>query len=724
VLVNQYDPDLYDDGCMMFFGSDGFLYFSNGDVGGANDSYGAAQNISGGLFGGVFRIDVNQDPTKSHPIRRQPVSAYASNPPPSSTANYYIPNDNPFLDPGGSVLEEFYALGFRNPWRGCFDPPTGRIWFGDLGEDASEEVDIVVKGGNYQWGYMEGCVAGPKPTPSQIRGIDSPPLYCYPHTQGNEAVIAGFVYRGTQYASQLGGQFIFGDYISERIWAMNYNGDTAPTVTQLCTLPPTVAYANLSSFGLDDKGELYICRVGLGQNLWRLVLTNSASGGPLPAPWGNQDIGTVGLNGSASYSNGVFVVSGSGFDIWDPRDAFQMVYQPWTGDGQITAQVTSLGDTSPYAKAGVMFRNTLTSGSQHALMIVMAEQGTGFQRRLSPDGATTFTASVPAGVPYWVRLNRTGNVFSAYGSTNGVNWALAGTDTINFISNNVYVGLAVTSHNDTNLTTATFANVSVTGSGGGITNSGTLQGQDIGAVGLSGNTSLANGVYSVTGSGADIWGTADAFQFATEQWQGDGQILARVTGVQNSSAWAKAGVMFRQDLSAGSTHGLMLVSAGNGAGSEWRPTANGATSWTPGATNAAAPYWVALVRAGNIISGYGSTDGINWTQVDRKTAAMTDPVYVGLAVTSHNTSALNTSTFDNVTISGPSPKLSISRYDKAGRMLLQIPGNLGRQYTIQVSSNLTNWTNLATITNSSPTVTYLDGATNQTVRFYRTLLAN
>jgi len=172
VLVNMYDQHLWHNGGGMFFGADGYLYWSSGDEGDTDDFYHDTQKINKGLFSGVLRIDVNQDPTKSHPIRRQPISG--TNPPagwlPSFTTNYYIPNDNPFVNPNGSVLEEFYAIGFRSPHRMTLDPPTGQIWLGDVGDSSREEVDIIVKGGNYQWAYQEGYnFPGPNAKPAKIQ---------------------------------------------------------------------------------------------------------------------------------------------------------------------------------------------------------------------------------------------------------------------------------------------------------------------------------------------------------------------------------------------------------------------------------------------------------------------------------------------------------------------------------------------------------------------------
>ena len=282
VLINQFDQNIEHNGGAMFFGPDGFLYLSNGDEGGSDNFYGTAQKINQGLFSGVLRIDVNQNAITSHPIRRQPLSGAAppGGWPQSFTANYYIPNDNPFVNPNGSVLEEFYALGFRSPHRMTLDPPTGRIWLGDVGDSAREEVDLIVKGGNYQWDYQEGLnFAGPTAKPAVLIGIDTPPIYDYPHQNGDSCVIGGYVYRGALH-SDLWGLYIFGDNYSGRIWSMAYDGTNAPVVNYLCNMPPGVGYSGLSSFGLDQNNELYMCQMGpLGQ-IWKLARSGPATAQP------------------------------------------------------------------------------------------------------------------------------------------------------------------------------------------------------------------------------------------------------------------------------------------------------------------------------------------------------------------------------------------------------------------------------------------------------------
>jgi uncharacterized repeat protein (TIGR03806 family) len=281
VLINQFDVNLWHNGGGMFFGSDGFLYLSNGDGGGDNDPQNNTQRIDFGLFSGVLRIDVDQNPARSHPIRRQPQSA-ASPPtgwPASYSSNYFIPNDNPWLNAGGSVLEEFWAIGLRSPHRMTFDPPTGQIWNGDVGKDTREEVNLIVRGGNYQWAYMEGTIAGPKTNPPALLGTEQPPVYDYLHADANACVIGGYVYRGTQHAADLSGKYIFGDNFSARIWALTYS-PTGSTVTYLCSMPAGKNYTGLSSFGLDQNNELYMCQMGAAGQIWKLA----RSGAPSPQP--------------------------------------------------------------------------------------------------------------------------------------------------------------------------------------------------------------------------------------------------------------------------------------------------------------------------------------------------------------------------------------------------------------------------------------------------------
>ena len=175
--------------------------------------------------------------------------------------------------------------------------------------------------------------------------------------------------------------------------------------------------------------------------------------------WQKRDIGSVAAAGSASSASCVWTIGGSGADIWGTADEFYYVYQSLSGDGQIIARVASITNTDSWAKAGVMIRETLNADSKHAMMVVTSGNGTAFQRRTSTGGSSD-NDNVPGRVaPYWVKLTRVGNTFSGYESSNGSAWTQVGSSVSITMATDVYVGLAVTSHNDGVLCTAVIDNV-------------------------------------------------------------------------------------------------------------------------------------------------------------------------------------------------------------------------------------------------------------------------
>jgi regulation of enolase protein 1 (concanavalin A-like superfamily) len=196
------------------------------------------------------------------------------------------------------------------------------------------------------------------------------------------------------------------------------------------------------------------------------LTVNPPAGGSLPSPWVDADVGAVGATGSASYSAGTFTVAGAGADIWGTADGFNFVYETLTGDGSIVAEVTGLGNTDPWAKAGVMIRETLNANSSFADTLVTPGNGSTFQWRASTGASAQSTTGPSVAAPYWVKLERAGNAFTGSISTNGTSWTGVGTATIPMAAT-IYIGMAVTSHKAGTTTAATMGSVSVGGGGSG-----------------------------------------------------------------------------------------------------------------------------------------------------------------------------------------------------------------------------------------------------------------
>ncbi len=218
-------------GWIGFGPNDGFLYIATGDGGSGGDPQNYAQRINT-LLGKILCIDVDSD------------------------SLYDIPPTNPFIDSTNvQVRKEIYAWGLRNPWRSSFDAITNRLWVGDVGQGAWEEVDIVENGKNYGWRCYEGNHN------YNTSGCNYPeyiyPVWEYDHGQGY-SITGGYVYRGSN-VPELLEKYIYADYGSRRIWALTYDGINPPTNQLLLT-----AASSPSSFGMDQFNELYV--VGFSPN--------------------------------------------------------------------------------------------------------------------------------------------------------------------------------------------------------------------------------------------------------------------------------------------------------------------------------------------------------------------------------------------------------------------------------------------------------------------------
>jgi glucose/arabinose dehydrogenase len=255
VLIDQLDAHDAHNGGSLAFGPDGCLYLSLGDD--ANQKLNA-QTISRNLFSGILRLDVDcRGGSFSHPPPRQPQYG--------RTAGYYIPQDNPFVGQAG-VLEEFYALGLRNPWRMSFDRLTGRLYVGDVGERKREEISVVDSGSNLGWPYAEGMLVAADSDPqADVRpecylGRETWPIHDYPRDWAHRCVIGGHVYRGNQFP-ELAGKYIYADQ-SGRIFALQLsaNGRSVQGKVLLAVVPNLVM--GISSLDVDERGEMVISTIG------------------------------------------------------------------------------------------------------------------------------------------------------------------------------------------------------------------------------------------------------------------------------------------------------------------------------------------------------------------------------------------------------------------------------------------------------------------------------
>jgi uncharacterized repeat protein (TIGR03806 family) len=276
ILIDQQDQNLWHQGGSLFFHpEDGFLYLTLGDEGSAGCPYDNCQIVDRDLFGGVLRIDVDQVGGEvSHPIIRQPVSG--------STANYYIPNDNPFV--GQVALEEFYAIGLRSPHRMTHDAADRITWIGDVGQSSHEELNVLQRGANFQWDVMEGLDffdEGPLVLPTEIIGDWTAPVLELPRAEAR-AVIGGYVYRGER-LPELRGKYIYADFAIGNIWALGYQYDGETTQVVSNDLLVHTGFQGLddgiTSFGVDSRGELFFVTFGKQSKIQRLrkVSTNASN---------------------------------------------------------------------------------------------------------------------------------------------------------------------------------------------------------------------------------------------------------------------------------------------------------------------------------------------------------------------------------------------------------------------------------------------------------------
>lgn len=308
-------------GGSILFGSDGYLYISVGDGGGAGDPQGNAQNLNS-LFGKVLRVNIN-----------------------TSCPGYSIPSNNPLV--GSSGRDEIYAWGLRNTWKMSLDPQTNRIWGGDVGQGQFEEINIIQNGRNYGWKRYEAFSVFSNSTPNPSNPTF--PIYNNNHNQGDRSITGGYVYRGSAITNgNLFGKYVYGDFVSGRVWSLDYNAQTGATNRILLF----DSNFSISTFGQDINNEIYFAAYGSSGRIYRLINTNTNTN-PCSVSTGNCSITLNGLNND----DFVKVFDSSFQEIWrcspfgnnpNPCSSTETVAVPNNGNYFVQA----CGETTPYTVSG------------------------------------------------------------------------------------------------------------------------------------------------------------------------------------------------------------------------------------------------------------------------------------------------------------------------------------------------------------------------------------
>ena len=247
IILNR-EPSGFHNGGAVEFGPDGFLYIAIGEGVRRHKVSTYARTFRKG----ILRIDVDrQGGHVSHPISRQPING--------KTLNYFVPNDNPFIG-RANILEEYWAIGLRNPFRMSFDPLTNALWAGDVGSTKWEEVNLIQQGGHYQFPFIEGYEETGEENLDPIQSTEYEPLYTYVHSAYDRAVIGGMVYRGNKLPA-LKGQYIFGDNYSSKIFAMPGDGRKVNSVTLLASADQ-FAQRGLSSISQLANDDILVTTLG------------------------------------------------------------------------------------------------------------------------------------------------------------------------------------------------------------------------------------------------------------------------------------------------------------------------------------------------------------------------------------------------------------------------------------------------------------------------------
>jgi regulation of enolase protein 1 (concanavalin A-like superfamily) len=358
----------------------------------------------------------------------------------------------------------------------------------------------------------------------------------------------------------------------------------------------------------------------------------------LPQPWQDYDIGNVGLTGHTFFWDDMFEVQGAGADIWGTSDSYHLLANYMKGDGEIVTRVKAEYANHAFAKAGVI----MTAGDGTTVLLdIRPFEPIEFMARPAAGAQMQFIAGSSSTFPVWLKLERTGNLFTGSMSQDGKAWQVVGTTTI-AMPEVITAGLAVTSHDTASYNTSWFDHV--------LDASRVPLSVDIGDVGIAGMASLATNstVVTMQGGGADIWGTADAFNYYYQFLKDEGELAVKVNGLEDTATYAKAGVMIRDGIDPSAAHVMIDVTPSGLIELLTRTSTGEETQWIGGLSNSSFPIWLKLARSGASIAASASHDGSTWIPVGTASPEMPSGALIGVAVTSHQRGAVTTATWDNL----------------------------------------------------------------------------
>lgn len=377
------------------------------------------------------------------------------------------PSDNPFYNSADGITARDYifASGFRNPFGGGWREADGKHYSVENGPNI-DRLSKVLAGQNQLWDGTDASMRNfaihnwePAHAPVNLAFLQGSTFggSGFPGSKMDHLFVteSGPTYAGGPQA--LGKRIVEfsldlnGNKTSDPANLAEYLGTGKATAVGLAAGPDGLYFTDLYK----DNGAA--TPADAGANIYRIRYVGTSSG--IAAPWMNMDVGPVGMAGCASFQNGAFALTGSGTDIWDMADGFQFVNKPVDGNIELKARVNSVQGTNQWAKAGLMIREDLSASSRHVMVAVTAQNGIAIQWRNSTGGISENVNITGFAAPYWIKLTRVGDTFTAYRSPDNVNWFVVGTTNIGLVSA-TQAGMVVTAHDNAQLNTASFDNVS------------------------------------------------------------------------------------------------------------------------------------------------------------------------------------------------------------------------------------------------------------------------